>query len=307
MSPAVRTAVDLGRGLVLRNPLLTASGTFGYGLEFEPFLDLARLGGIVVKGISPKERSGNAPARIIETPSGMLNAIGLQNIGVMRFVQEKLPALRERDTALIVNVFGNSIDDYVTVVEQLEAEEGIAALELNLSCPNVEEGGLEIGRSPRSIEQVTHAVRQRTRRALWVKLTPNVSDISETARAAVSGGADAVSLVNTYVGMVIDVERRRPVLSHGHGGLSGPAIRPLAIAAVYQVCQAVDVPVIGIGGIVAARDVVEFMMAGARAVQVGTANYNDPAIAAKLVDGLVEWCAAHEVADVNQLVGAAQQ
>ena len=301
----VRTTVDVGRGLALRNPILTASGTFGYGLEFEPFLDLAALGGIVVKGISPHERGGNPPPRLVETPSGMLNAIGLQNVGVERFVAEKLPALSERDTAVVVNVYGHSVDDYVAVAGALEAERGVAALELNLSCPNVKEGGLEIGRSPEQIRRVTAAVRAETAKPLWVKLTPNVTDIVVMAEAAVDGGADAISLVNTFVGMVIDVESRQPVLSHGTGGLSGPAIRPLAIAMVYQVARAVRVPLIGIGGIVCVRDVVEFLLAGASAVQVGTANYNDPGIAERLVGELARWCGERSVADVSDLIGAA--
>jgi dihydroorotate dehydrogenase (NAD+) catalytic subunit len=299
-----RTAVDVGRGLVLKNPVLTASGTFGYGLEFEPYLDLGHLGGIVVKGISPRPRAGNAPARIVETPSGMLNAIGLQNVGVRRFIEEKLPALRERDTAVVVNVYGSAVADYVLVARELEPHEGVAALELNLSCPNVDEGGCIIGKSPRAIGEVTAAVRAVTARPLWVKLTPNVSDIVEVARAAVDGGADALSLVNTFVGMVIDVEKRRPVLANTTGGLSGPAIRPLAVALVHQVHRALPkVPLIGIGGIVCARDAVEFLLAGARAVQVGTANFNDPGVAARIADDLGRWCAAHGVADVNELVG----
>lgn len=305
MNRAPRLSVDVGRNLVLRNPVLTASGTFGYGLEYEPFFDLASLGGVVVKGISPRERSGNPPPRIVETPCGMLNAIGLQNVGVERFAREKLPALRERDTAVVVNVYGHRVEDYVAVAERLEREPGIAALELNLSCPNVAEGGLEIGRSPAAVERVTRAVRDVTNRPLWVKLTPNVTDITEPARAAVAGGADALSLVNTFVGMVIDIERRRPVLSHGTGGLSGPAIRPMAVAMVWQVARAVEVPVIGIGGIASVRDVVEFLLAGARAVQVGTANFGDPSVAARLVAGLSRWCAEHGVEDVNELVGAA--
>ena len=307
MNPGVRTRVALGRELVLKNPVLTASGTFGYGIEFEPYLDLAALGGVVVKGISPRPRAGNAPARIVETPSGMLNAIGLQNVGVRRFIEEKLPLLRQRDTVVVVNVYGSSVDDYVEVAEALEPEEGVGALELNLSCPNVKEGGLLIGKVPAMIEEVTRAVRDVTTRPLWVKLTPNVTDIVEVARAAVAGGADALSLINTFVGMVIDVERRRPVLSNGIGGLSGPAIRPLAIALVHQVHRALpEVPIVGIGGIVCARDAIEFLLAGASAVQVGTANFNDPGVAARIADGVVQWCAAHGVTDVNDLVGAVE-
>jgi dihydroorotate dehydrogenase (NAD+) catalytic subunit len=304
VTPGVRTEVELGGGLTVRNPILTASGTFGYGLDYEPYLDLSTIGGLVTKGISPRPRGGNPPPRIVETPSGLLNAIGLQNVGVKRFVEEKLPLLRERDATVIVNVFGNTVDEYIEVAEALEAADGVDALELNLSCPNVTEGGLIMGRSARAMEEVTAAVRRVTRRPLWVKLTPNVTDIVEMARAAVAGGADTVSLVNTFVGMVIDVERRRPVLYNRTGGLSGPAIRPLAIAMVDQVARAVDVPVVGIGGIVSVRDVVEFLLAGARAVQVGTANYNEPAVAGRLARELVEWCEHRGVRDVNELVGA---
>ncbi len=304
MSAAVRLEVALGRGLVLKNPVLTASGTFGYGLEFEPYLDLNRLGGVVVKGISPRPRAGNPPPRLVETPSGMLNAIGLQNVGIDRFVEEKLPALRERGVATVVNVYGQCEEDLLHVVERLARESGIAAVELNLSCPNVKEGGLELGRSPRAIETITRDARRITAQPLWVKLTPNVSDIAETALAAEAGGADALSLINTLVGMAIDVERRRPVLHRGTGGLSGPAIRPVAIAMVHQVYRAVKIPVVGMGGIVSARDVVEFLLAGARAVQVGTANFNDPGVTMRILDDLTRWCAAHEVADINELVGA---
>jgi dihydroorotate dehydrogenase (NAD+) catalytic subunit len=302
--PSLQT--DCGRGLILRNPILTASGTFGYGIEFEPYLTVGKLGGYVTKGISPKSRGGNAPARIVETPAGMLNAIGLQNVGVERFIREKLPQMRKLDGTIVVNVFGTSIEDYVEVAERLEPEAGIAALELNLSCPNVHEGGLEIGRSPRAITAVTKAVRERTRRPLWVKLTPNVSDITEVARAALQAGADALSLVNTYVGMAIDVEKRRPILSHQTGGLSGPAIRPLALAAVWQVSkQFPDVPIIGIGGIVSARDVVEFLLAGASAVQIGTGNFNDPTLAERVVDDLETWCVQRRIADVRELIRGA--
>jgi dihydroorotate dehydrogenase (NAD+) catalytic subunit len=304
VSARVRTGVDVGAGVSLRNPILTASGTFGYGLEFAPFFDLSRIGGVVVKGISPRPRSGNPPPRIVETPSGMLNAIGLQNVGVRGFVEQKLPELRGHDTAVIVNVYGHSVDDYVEVAEQLEGQAGVHGLELNLSCPNVKEGGVVIGRSAVETEKVTRAVRQASSLPLWVKLTPNVTDVTELARAAVAGGADALSLVNTFFGMVIDVERRRPVLANGVGGLSGPAIRPMAVAMVHDVARVVEVPVIGIGGIVRARDVVEFLLAGARAVQIGTANYNDPAISARVAEDLETWCEEHGVEDVNELVGA---
>lgn len=303
MSSGVRSEVDVGAGLVLRNPILTASGTFGYGLEFEPFLDLQQLGGVVVKGISPHPRGGNPPPRLVETPAGMLNAIGLQNVGVERFLEEKLPRLRERETALIVNVFGYGVEDYVEVAAALDRETGVAALELNLSCPNVSEGGFLIGKSPAAIETVTRAVRQASRLPLWVKLTPNVSDIVEVAQAAVEGGADALSLVNTYLGMVVDIERRVPVLANRTGGLSGPAIRPMAVAAVHQVAQAVDVPVIGMGGIVSVRDVVEFMLVGAAAVEVGTASFNEPGIAARLVRELEQWCRERHVTEVSSLTG----
>ncbi len=300
----VRTKVSLGGGLTLRNPIMTASGTFGYGLEYEPFLDLQRLGGIVVKGISRDPRAGNPPPRLVQTPSGMLNAIGLQNIGVARFIEEKLPRLRERDTALLVNIYGHGVADYVAVADALEQESGINGIELNLSCPNVKAGGVLIGKSPRAIEEVTRAVRDVTQRPLWVKLTPNVTEIADMARAAEAGGADALSLVNTYVGMVVDIESRRPVLSNRIGGLSGPAIRPLAIAAVDQVHHAVKLPLVGIGGITCARDVVEFLLVGARAVQIGTASYNDPGVAGRIADELEQWCIARGVRDVNELVGA---
>ncbi|HHN75090.1 MAG TPA: dihydroorotate dehydrogenase [Acidobacteria bacterium] len=304
MSTPVNLEVDLGAGLILRNPVLTASGTFGYGLEFEPFVDLRRLGGIVVKGISPRPRAGNPPPRLVETPSGMLNAIGLQNVGVERFIDDKLPPLRERDATVVVNVFGQGTEDYVAVAEALDGKPGVAALELNLSCPNVAHGGFLIGKSPKAVAEVTAAVRRVSRLPLWVKLTPNVSEIVDIAAAAADAGADALSLVNTYVGMVVDVERRRPVLANLTGGLSGPAIRPMAVAAVYQVARAVKIPLIGMGGIVCVRDIVEFLLVGASAVQVGTASFNEPGIAARLVDELAAWCRDHGVDDVRELVGA---
>lgn len=303
----VRLAVDVGGGLTLKNPVLTASGTFGYGLELEPFMDLSRLGGIVVKGLSPRPRSGNPPARICETPSGMLNAIGLQNVGVEAFLAEKLPALARHDTAIVANIFGESYDDYAAVAEALAGAEHLAAVEINLSCPNTSEGGMIFGVDPVAVERITASVRRLSTAPVWVKLTPNVTDIRVIARAAVNGGADALSLVNTFVGMAIDVEKRRPVLHNVCGGLSGPAIRPLAVWLVHQVARSVSVPVIGMGGIVNARDAAEFLLAGARAVQIGTANFNDPAVSLKVLDGLVDLCRNTGVEDVNDLVGAMEE
>ncbi len=302
-----RMQVEVGRGLVLRNPVLTASGTFGYGLEFAPFVDLAALGGIVVKGISPRPRAGNPPSRIVETPCGMLNAIGLQNVGVERFRAEKLPLLREHGATVVVNVYGHEVADYVAVVRALEPETGIAAFELNLSCPNVRQGGLEIGRSPDAIREVTAAVRQETDRPLWVKLTPAVTDIAATARAAVDGGADAVSLVNTFPGMVVDVETRRPVLHRGTGGLSGPAIRPLAVALVHRVAREVDVPVIGIGGITSVRDVVEFLLVGAPGVELADQARGQGRVVEVRGADLDGGGADRGVADVRELIGALEE
>ncbi len=290
----------------LKNPVMTASGTFGYGLEFLPYFDLARLGGVVVKGLSPRPRRGNPPERIVETPAGMLNAIGLQNVGVDAFVAEKLPQLRRHDTAVVANVFGETVAEYVEVCAKLEAAPGVAAIELNVSCPNVEAGGMIFGNDPAALHAVTAACRKATSLPLWVKLSPNVTDIRVTARAAEDAGADAVSLVNTFVGMVIDVEKRRPVLHNGTGGLSGPAIRPLAVWMTWQVRRAVRIPVVGMGGIMTARDAVEFLLAGASAIQVGTANFVRPGAAAELVDGLEAWLAERGIATARELIGAAR-
>lgn len=290
----------------LKNPVLTASGTFGYGTEFLPFMDLAELGGLVTKGLSPRPRKGNPPERIVETPAGMLNAIGLQNVGVDVFIAEKLPALRGYDTAVVANVFGETEAEYVEVCEKLDGADGVAAIELNVSCPNVECGGMIFGNDPAALAKVTRACRRATGRPLWVKLSPNVTDIRETARAAEAEGADAISLVNTFVGMVVDVERRRPVLANASGGLSGPAIRPLAVWMTWQVHRAVRIPVVGMGGIMNARDALEFILAGAAAVQVGTANFVTPRAAVDVVDGLRTWLAAHDVAAVRDLVGTLQ-
>jgi dihydroorotate dehydrogenase (NAD+) catalytic subunit len=297
-------SVSVG-SLRLKNPVLTASGTFGYGLEFLPFLSLSSLGGIVTKGLSPKPRQGNPPERIVETSSGMLNAIGLQNVGVDAFISEKLPKLRGHDTAVVANVFGETESEYVEVCRKLDASAGVAAIELNVSCPNTEAGGMIFGNDPVSLGAITRACRRATRLPLWVKLSPNVTDIRETAKAAEAEGADAVSLVNTFVGAVIDVEKRRPVLANQSGGLSGPAIRPLAVWMTWQVRRAVSIPIVGMGGIMTARDAVEFILAGATAVQVGTANFVNPRAAVDVVDGLSAWLAARKVASIRELVGAA--
>lgn len=295
-------SVDVG-SVRLKNPVLTASGTFGYGLEFLPYLDLARVGGLVTKGLSPKPRPGNPPERIVETPSGMLNAIGLQNVGVDAFVSEKLPKLRAYDTVVVANVFGETEAEYVEVCRKLDDAPGVHAIELNVSCPNVEAGGMIFGNDPVALAGVVRTVRRATKLPLWVKLSPNVGDIRDTARAAEAEGADALSLVNTYVGMVVDVEKRRPVLANASGGLSGPAIRPLAVWLTWQVRQAVKVPIVGMGGILTARDALEFILAGATAVQVGTANFVKPAAAIEVVDGLERWLAAREIGSVRELVG----
>src|SRR5579863_10087263 len=270
-------SVRLG-SLTLANPVIAASGCFGYGLEYAPSVNLAALGGVAVKGLFLKEREGHPPPRIVETPAGMLNAIGLQGIGVHRFVAERLPELRRLGATVIVNVCGSTIDEYCEVARVLSDAEGVAALELNISCPNIKEGGIQFGCSLTGTHAVVAAVRKVTSLPLFPKLTPNVTDVASFARAAEDAGADAVSLVNTFLAMVIDVETRRPKISNVVGGLSGPAIRPIAVRMVYECRQAVKIPIIGMGGIADARDVVEFLIAGANAVQVGTANFVDPFI-----------------------------
>ena len=295
-------AVDVG-AVRLKNPVLTASGTFGYGLEFQPFLDLQQLGGLVTKGLSPKPRRGNPPERIVETPAGMLNAIGLQNVGVDAFVREKLPKLRAFDTAIVANVFGETQGEYVEVCEKLDAAPGVTAIELNLSCPNTEAGGMIFGNDAASLGTITRACRRASKLPLWVKLSPNVTDIRETARAAEAEGADAVTLVNTFVGMAVDVERRRPVLANGSGGLSGPAIRPLAVWMTWQVSRAVSIPIVGMGGIMTARDALEFLIAGATAVQTGTVNFVTPASAVTVARDLSRWLSERGIAKVSEIVG----
>lgn len=289
--------------LVLRNPLIAASGCFGYGVEYAGVVDLASLGGVAVKGLFLAEREGHPPPRIVETPAGMLNAIGLQGIGVHRFVRERLPELRERGATVIVNICGSTLDEYVEISRILSDAEGVAALELNISCPNIKEGGIQFGCSLTGTYDVVSAVRRVTALPVIPKLTPNVTSVSSFARAAEDAGADAVSLVNTFLAMAIDVETRRPKLSNVVGGLSGPAIRPIAVRMVYECRQQVKIPVIGMGGIADARDALEFIIAGANAVQVGTANFVDPFIWRKLLDGIEDYLRRHGIARVADLVG----
>ncbi|MFQ3581922.1 dihydroorotate dehydrogenase [Chloracidobacterium validum] len=290
-------------GLTFKNPVIPASGTFGYGLEFLPFFDLSRLGGFCTKGLSPSPLKGNPPPRIVETPAGMLNAIGLQNVGVRAFVAEKLPHLRAYDTHVIANVFGFSVEDFLEVVAALNDAEGVAAYELNISCPNVKEGGTQFGNDPVQAARVTEAVKRLARRPVIVKLSPNAPSIVEVARAVEQAGADAVSLINTFVGLAIDVHTHRPRLGFMTGGLSGPAIRPLAVRMVYEVSQAVRIPRIGMGGIATWMDALEFILAGATAVQIGTINYTEPQAALQIIDGLGAYC-RERATTIAALVGA---
>jgi dihydroorotate dehydrogenase (NAD+) catalytic subunit len=289
--------------LTLANPIVAASGCFGYGVEYADMVDLSTLGGVAVKGLFLSEREGHPAPRIVETPAGMLNAIGLQGIGVHRFVDEKLPELRARRATVIVNVCGTTLDEYVEVSKILSDAEGVGAIELNISCPNIKEGGIQFGCSLNGTFDVVSAVRKATKLPLIPKLTPNVTDVASFARAAEEAGADAVSLVNTFLAMAIDVETRRPKLSNVVGGLSGPAIRPIAVRMVYECHQTVKIPVVGMGGISSARDALEFMIAGAAAVQVGTANFADPLIWPKLIDGIRDYMARHGIERVGDLVG----
>lgn len=290
--------------LTLKNPLIAASGCFGYGTEYADIVDLSSLGAVAVKGLFLAEREGHAPPRIVETPSGMLNAIGLQGIGVHRFIDEKMPVLREHGAVVVVNICGTTIDEYVELARILSDIEGVAALELNISCPNIKEGGMTFGCSLTGTHDVVSAVRAVTRLPIIPKLTPNVTDVASLARAAEDGGADAVSLVNTFLAMVIDVDTRRPKLSNVVGGLSGPAIRPIAVRMVYECRRAVKIPIIGMGGIASARDALEFMIAGAAAVQVGTANFVDPFIWPKLLTGITDYMTRHRVTRLAELVGS---
>ncbi len=291
-------------GVVLKNPVMTASGTFGSGMEYSEFTDLSRLGAVVTKGVSREPWTGNPTPRVTETASGMLNAIGLQNPGAEVFIRRDLPFLREQDTRVIVNVCGHSEEEYLEAVRFLNDAEGIDLYEINVSCPNVKEGGIAFGQDPEKLCRITDRIRQISAHPIIMKLSPNVTDIAEMARAAEAGGADAVSLINTLTGMQIDVERRRFVLANRTGGLSGPAIKPVAVRMVYQAAQAVSVPVIGMGGIATAADAVEFMLAGASAVAVGMMNFHNPHVTAEIAEGIENYLVRHGIADVNELVGA---
>ena len=288
--------------LTLKNPLLAASGCFGYGVEYADVVDLASLGGVVSKGLFLAEREGHPAPRIVETPAGMLNAIGLQGIGVRRFVEEKLPELRARKATVVVNVCGTTLDEYVEVSRILSDAEGVDAIELNISCPNIKEGGIQFGCSLAGTFDVVSAVRKVTRLPVVPKLTPNVTDVASFARAAEDGGADAVSLVNTFLAMVIDIETRRPKISNVVGGLSGPAIRPIAVRMVYECRRAVKISIVGMGGIANATDVLEFMIAGANAVQIGTANFVDPFIWPKLLEGIRAYMQRHGIERLSDIV-----
>jgi dihydroorotate dehydrogenase (NAD+) catalytic subunit len=297
--------VNIGR-LALKNPVMTASGTFGYGLEFQDFVPLHEIGGIIVKGTTLKPREGNDYPRMAETPMGMLNCVGLQNKGVDYFAEHIYPQIKDIDTNMIVNVSGSSPEDYAECAARIDALERIPAIELNISCPNVRDGGMAFGVTCAGASSVVKAVRARYHKTLIVKLSPNVTDITEIARSVEAEGADSVSLINTLMGTAIDIEKRRRVLSIGTGGLSGPAVKPVALRMVWQVARAVKIPVIGLGGICTATDAIEFMMAGATAVEIGTANFLDPAVTLKVREGINEWLDRHGVASVEEIIGCAE-
>lgn len=297
-----RLAVDIG-GLVLKNPVMTASGTFGYGEEYAAYIDLSVLGAIVVKGLSITPREGNPPSRIMETASGMLNAVGLENVGVRAFIDEKLPFLREVDVPVIANILGDTVEEYCEVAHILSEAEGIHALEVNISCPNVAQGGIDFGVNPELAFKVTEGVKNATDLPVIVKLTPNVTDITEIAKSVEDAGADAISLINTLTGLSIDIEKRIPHLKNITGGLSGPAIKPVALRMVWEVVRAVSVPVIGVGGIMKAGDALEFLVAGARAVQVGTANFVNPRSTVEIIKGIAAYMERKGIDDIKDLIG----
>ena len=292
-------------GIEMKNPVTVASGTFGYGREYSQFFDLSKLGGVITKGTSLKPRSGNKPSRVCETASGMLNSIGLQNPGVEYFAQFDLPFLRKFDTAIIVNACGSSIEEYVELCKILNTLD-IDGVELNLSCPNVKDGCMAFGNTYEGVKQVTKEVRKVLDKPLIVKLTPNVTDIASIAKAVEDAGADGVSLINTLLGMKIDIDKRRPVLANNTGGLSGPAIKPVAVRMVYQVAQAVNIPILGMGGIINGEDAVEFMLAGAKAISIGAGNFIDPYISVKTVEGIEEYMKKYNIEDINEIIGKVQ-
>jgi len=300
----INLAVDLG-GLKMKNPVTTASGTFGFGPEYAPYVDLNRLGAITVKGTTLEPRKGNPTPRIAETPAGILNCIGLQNPGVDEFIAKSLPYLRKYDTPVIVNIAGNSTDDYAEITRRLTAADGVSALEVNISCPNVKQGGMVFGTNCAAASEVIRVVRQNTTLPLIAKLSPNVTDITEIARGVADAGADALALINTLLGMKIDIKARKPVLGNIMGGLSGPAIRPVAVRIVWQVAQAVKLPILGMGGITTAEDALEFILAGATAIAVGTANFVNPRATMDVLDGIERYMRDNGVKDVGELVGAA--
>lgn len=302
----LKTQVHIGRGLAIKNPVMTASGTFGYGLEYGDFIDLNRLGGVLVKGTTLHPRQGNPYPRMAETPSGMLNAVGLQNKGVDYFCEHIYPTISGYDTAMIVNVSGSQVEDYIGTAEKINTLERIPAIELNISCPNVKEGGMAFGVTCAGAASVVRAVRAVYDKTLIVKLSPNVTDITEIARAVEAEGADSISMINTLLGMAIDAEKRRPVLSTITGGLSGPAVKPIALRMVWQTAQTVKVPIIGMGGIASATDAIEFLLAGASAVEVGTYNFVDPSVTTQIVNGIEGYMRRHGFTDIQDLIGALQ-
>ncbi|HRY12747.1 MAG TPA: dihydroorotate dehydrogenase [Syntrophomonadaceae bacterium] len=297
-------SVDLG-GIKMKNPVAVASGTFGYGREYEDYMDIAAIGAVIVKGTTLEPRIGNPPPRIIETPAGMLNAIGLENPGIDVFLDQHLPYLRNKGVTVIANLAGNSIEDYAAVTAKLKGHQGIAGIELNISCPNVKKGGLQFGTDPLMVKQVVQAVKKETSLPVMPKLSPNVTNIVEIAWAAREGGADALSMINTLMGMAIDIDRRRPVLANIFGGLSGPAIKPVALRMIYQVRREMDIPILGGGGIMNARDALEFIMAGASAVSVGTGNFVNPRAALDIARGIQEYLVEQEINKISEVVGAA--
>jgi dihydroorotate dehydrogenase (NAD+) catalytic subunit len=299
----VELKVQLGK-IQLKNPVMTASGTFGYGTEYADFMDISRIGGIVVKGTTLRDRQGNAYPRMAETPSGMLNAVGLQNKGVDYFVDHIYPEIKDVNTSIFVNVSGSTIEDYIETASKINDLDQIPGIELNISCPNVKEGGMAFGTSCLSASEVVRAVRNVYSKELMVKLSPNVTSIAEIAKAVEAEGADSVSLINTLLGMAIDAEKRQPILSTVTGGLSGPAVKPVALCMVWQVAKAVKIPVIGMGGIMNARDAIEFLLAGASAIQVGTANFIDPTVTIKILEGIEEYLIRHKYNSVNDIIGA---